>query len=258
MRLQKIAVFLLMGILLLMLSSPVNALVIKNLEFNVDGVLPSTEPDIELFNNTGQPETLLYSVSGGLLMQRTFNVNGNASYNWPEDTLTPGTLNSAMDISMEARLQVLQIEGSAGAFFQAFDGNNRYSAFFQSTGVDLPTTTGSVTIPVNVLQFHTYRLESPGNSNALNFFIDDVLKFSGSAPAQNVNGFNWGDGVTGAGNGADADWDFVRVSQTSPIPEPTTISLLGIGLFGFGANYLRRARKRFQITALRRQRTHKV
>ena len=67
------------------------AITIKNLEFNVDGVLPSSEPDIEFANSSAQTEASVYSVSGGLLEQTTFGIGvGNVSYAFP----TPGRVPS--------------------------------------------------------------------------------------------------------------------------------------------------------------------
>ena len=53
-------------------GATVHAAVVKNFEFNVDGVLPSADPQIELFVTTPSPtETEVFSVSGGLLISPT-------------------------------------------------------------------------------------------------------------------------------------------------------------------------------------------
>jgi hypothetical protein len=46
MGLQKIVIFLFIGILLLVNSQTANAVIIKDFEFSVDGVLPSADPEI--------------------------------------------------------------------------------------------------------------------------------------------------------------------------------------------------------------------
>ena len=222
-----------------------NAAVIKNLEFNVDGVLPSSDPDISLSNNTGNPESSLYSVSGGFLLQRSFGINGNASYGMPNGNPTGGSLTPALSLSMEARLRINQIEGLAGAFFQALDGTHRYSVFFSPGAVELETLgPGRHVISLDISEFHTYRIQSDCGTNAFDFYIDDALVFSGLAEASTgANGFNFGDGQTPAGHSADADWDFVRFSQpaaVAAVAEPMTLAISLLGLTGIAS--LRRRR----------------
>ncbi len=232
MGLQKICVFFFLGIVMIINLHTANAALVKNLEFNVNGVLPSADSDIDFYNNTSSSEASLYSVSGGLLMQRTFNVNGNASYHWPDSSGSPsGTLDSTLGVTMEARLQVTAINGSAGAYFQAFDGTSRYQVSFQTGSVSLLSSSGLVSHSLDITQFHTYRMETPGNSDIMNLFVNDILVLSGTAPVHTLNTFGWGDGITAPGNGADANWDFLRVSQNS-VPEPSIIALLGIVLAG--------------------------
>ena len=227
---QRCRALLAVQALLLGFAPMADAVTIKNLEFNVDGVLPSAEPDIDFNNSTSQTESSLYSVSGGLLQQSTFGVSvGNASYIFPNLSQTGGGLSSALATIMEARLSISQLAGSAGVFFQAFDGVYRYSVFFESGGLRVLTSSGNTFVSVADLSaFHTYRIQSQGSSNALELFVDDVLVLSTTAPSSSANGFSFGDGVSAAGNNGDASWDFVRVSQ---VPEPSTGVLLAMGLF---------------------------
>ena len=224
---------------LLGFTAPAGATIVKNIEFNSDGMLPSADPAISLANNTGNPETALYSVSGGVLAQRTFSVNGNASYGFPNGGLSGGGIDPSQSLSIEVRLRVGQINGLGGAFFQAFDGTHRYSVFFSPGAVQaLDASSGFEAFAIDLSQFHTYRLESQGGTNAFDFYIDDALTFSGFAAATTgLNGFNFGDGITEPGAGADADWDFVRFSQPlaeADIPEPAALVLFTLGLACLG------------------------
>ena len=191
-----------------------------NLEFNQDGVLPSSDINVNLHNNSGLPESSVYSVSGGLLEQRSFNINGNVSYNIFEQGTTNPDVSVSLGTVLEARLKVLAIQGSGGAYFQAGDGTNRYSALFTPVGVEVLTPTGNVSVPVDVSQFHTYRIESPPNSDAVTLFVDGVQMFSGTAASTSSKFIGWGDGVTPAGNGADVDWEYVRFSNGTATYSP--------------------------------------
>lgn len=219
---------------------------IKNFEFNVDGVLPSADPDTTVANNSGFPEASLYSVSGGLLQQRTISVNGNISYGVPNASLSGGTLDPTQGFSIEARLRILDIDGLGGAFFQALDGAHRYSVFFGPGAVQVLGATGFDAFAIDLTEFHTYRLETGANTNAFDFYIDGVLTHSDVAGANaSVNGFNFGDGITNPGAGADADWDFVRFSQPiaeTAVPEPGVVLIFGSALLGVAC--VRRVRRR--------------
>jgi hypothetical protein len=219
---------------------------VKNFEFNVDGVLPSADPDMTLANNSGFPEASLYSVSGGLLQQRTISVNGNISYGVPNASLSGGTLVPTQGFSLEARLRVLDIDGLGGAFFQAFDGAHRYSVFFGPGAVQVLGATGFDAFAIDLTEFHTYRLETGANTNAFDFYIDGILTHSDVAGANSsVNGFNFGDGITDPGVGADADWDFVRFSQPiaeTAVPEPVATLIFSVALIGMAGVRRRRLR----------------
>lgn len=229
---KKILVSLAVGVIIFAMVGVAGASTVS-LEFDVNGVLPSSTPSVKLYNNTGFSEWNLYSVVGGLLNQRTYNVTGNASYLSPDTALSTGTLDAAMNLTMEARLKIIRINGEGGAFFQAFNGAYVYNAFFVSSGVNVLSSVGFTTIQVDTSQFHTYRIESSGNNNAFKFLIDGNQVFNGLASANtNLNGFGWGDGISAPSNGADVDWDFVRVSQNAPVPLPGAVWLLGSGLAG--------------------------
>lgn len=202
------------------------------LEFNTHGDLPSATPGVFLYNNTGFAESSLYSVSGGFLRQQTFALNGNASYAYPNLAETGGPFSPTQTIVLESRIRVSQIVGT-GAYFQAFDGSFNMAVFLTSSGVTLPTATGDVAIRVDVFAFHTYRLEASANTRLLSFTIDGSLVFSGSAaPYSGLNGLDFGDGLTAAGNGANADYDFLSVSNDVPAtatPLPATALVFALG-----------------------------
>ncbi len=199
--------------------------ILKTFEFDEDGILPSADDDIQLFILGAADETEVYSVSGGLLEQRTFSVAGNYSYSFPDSSLLGGGIDPALNLVMEARLRILDIQGSDGVFFEAFDGANRYGPLFEETGLvffDAGNRGPSIDLSdLDLNIFHTYRVESPGNSTSFTFSEDGQIVFTGVATASTFNGFEWGDGLSTGGNGADVDWDFVRFAQPIPpsVPE---------------------------------------
>jgi len=225
---KKILCLLFVGFLFT--NSAVNASIIKNLDFTAG--LPSDEADITFYNTTGNSEASLYATNSGLLEQRTFSVDGNASYNFPDNNLLGGSFDSSLTTTIEARLRILDINGTGGSYFQAFDGVNRYSAMFSQTGLSLITTSGNQLFAVDVFNFHTYRLESAGNSDILSLFVDNALVGSVNAATNSLNGFGFGDGFTPAGIGANTDWDYLHISQTSSVPTPGAIWLFSLGLIG--------------------------
>jgi len=199
-----------------------SATTVKNLEFDTNGVLPSAEPDIEFFNSSAQTEASLYAVNGGFLEQTTFGIGtGNASYGFPDNTVTGGGLDPALATIIEARLSISQIEGLGGVIFQVFDGGNRYTVRFDAGGANVQSNSGNVFVPIASLSSsHTYRIESPGSSDELRFFVDDILELTTTAPSSSLNGFIFGDGQFSAAVNGDANWDFIRVSQVPELPYP--------------------------------------
>ncbi len=208
---------------IVLLAVPIaHSAVIMDLEFDIDGRLPSAEQNVVYCTPTGLPESNFYSVSGGQLHQRTFTTDGNFSYLWRDCFETNGALNldPALDLAMEAGLAIQRVAG-IGCYFQAFDRRYRYTAFFVPSGVQVLRAGGLVLIPVNVTNYHTYRFEVPAASGIVRYFVDGSLVLEGCAAVEtNYNGFGWGDGVGDPGNGADADWDFVRVSQGPALVSP--------------------------------------
>ena len=80
-------------------ASAQNGDILKGFHFDINGVLPSEDPQIELFNNGPKLETEVYSVAGGLLEQRTLlGGAGNYSYSFPDSTLTGGGLDSTKSL----------------------------------------------------------------------------------------------------------------------------------------------------------------
>ena len=93
---------------------------------------------------------------------------------------------------------------------------------------------------------HTYKVLIPANSSTFDFYVDGVLKVSGVSAASIGDPSSlllWGDSTLSGGNGK-ADWDFVRL--TNPVPEPTSVALLGVGGLAMLGCVIRRHRRESQ------------
>ncbi len=180
------------------------------------------QPDLAFYNATGQPDQSVMSVRDGFMEQRTFSVNESAGFTYPNAAQTGGCLSATNATIIEARINVLRINGSAGVFFQAFDGAYRYSVFLTPTGVDIPSSSGNDHVTLDVFGFHTYRLEAPGDSPRISLYYDGKLVHVTRAPDYTtLNGFSFGDGLSAPGNGGDATWDYVRFCQRPHLPAHT-------------------------------------
>jgi hypothetical protein len=195
-------------------------------DFDSDGILPN----LTIFNNTGQPNSNFYTVSGGVLQQDTSTVAGNISFLFPDVSSTGGGFSQAKATYAEARLKITSASGDSGIYLAIYDGGKSYTANFSATGV----TVGSTFVPLtDIGNFHTYRLESPPNSSILYLYRDGVLTISTTAASAPYNGFGWGDGSSSGGNHGVADWDYIEFGQLSTYtPPPSDAELADLTLIG--------------------------
>lgn len=216
-------IYLLVGIFAVSSSVALGQVTVKRLDFDTPGVLPSSDPDVSYSTTWSIPETSVFSVTGGVLNQDTTGLTGNASY-----VSYLNQLDTTLSLSLETEIDFLSISGSAGAYFQAFDGSFRYSMFFTDSGVGVATSSGNQTFPLTTIGQHVYRLESVANSSETSLFYDgNFVGTWNAAPYTGLNGWGFGDGSSPSGNWAQAGWNYVEVQQNitlSPVPEPATVS----------------------------------
>lgn len=234
MKATKMTVGLVTAIAMLALAMPTQAVMIFNMEFDVDGVYPSTEGSLPY---SGQrAETEWYTPVGGLLEQRTStNSTHPTTSNATAIYYTPDFTDPTKSLLIQAQAAFFGGFGlGVGGAVWVQDGANNFGFGFGSSGIHLQDSS-STTIAVPDTAMHLYELESPANSNAIIFRVDGATVFTGTAMATTDANFIFGDGSK-SGDGADLDWDFVRVFN--PVPEPATLGLMAIG----GLMMLRRRR----------------
>lgn len=235
------------ALLALLVSSSANADLARMYEFNQNGTLPSSEPNTVYFAqfNSGSPapELSVFSVTGGLLRQRTTGFNGAKEYLLGQASggnIINGGLDASRPLDCQARLRVLSSTGQFCASLDVIDGQNRRSVAIVASGLVVNFVT-PVTIPAfDMTQFHTIRITSPGGSNSMKVYVDGALVVDGQGvPLASSNGMQWGDlsSAFSTGQGADVDWDYIYLANTLPtVPalsrSGVAVLLLMTGLLG--------------------------
>jgi len=192
--------------------------IVKSFEFDVDGELPSTDPDIMYCSGSGGlPESSAFSVSGGFLHQDLQSLDVGHSYMFgPDCTAQNGSVDPTKFFFMEARVQLSVATGNTAAYIQVGDGIYRYELLLsEGNGVQVNTATGPQFISVDVLQPHTYSIESPGSSSTMHVYVDGNLELTANAYSNSANFFAWGGGASGDNSTSNGDWDFVHFSNWS-------------------------------------------
>jgi len=207
------------GIVVLLLLAVIatgsaSADIVKNFEFNSDGVLPSADPEIIYLAPSGNIEADIYSVSGGVLTGDHWPggsqpIKYSEMYGvWP----TNGGISPTEPWMVEIRARVVNQEG--GAYLGAFTMWNsafRFSIFFTETGVTV--IRAATHIPTNYTcdnsQWRVLRMWGAGQYFSAS--VDGVLfadNISGVNDANVLNGFFLQ--VNPHGEGAHMEWDYMR------------------------------------------------
>lgn len=194
-----------------------------SLDFDQDGILPSSQGLSYFSDPTGIAESTVFSVGGGLLSIDTFSTGGTAGYQ------LLNAFDPALNFELEFRMKVYPGTGTFGIDFEVSDSVSDFEFGFADNGITLPPgPSGRPFLPFNTTDdFHTYRVFSPGGVSGYHFFIDGVLVFSGAVVPGGDPGqrFIFGD-LTGGANGR-ADLDFIRYCQSPPACVPAPAGLIG-------------------------------
>lgn len=188
--------------------------------------------DIQIWNCSGVYEYSLFTPNSGLLQQRmSTNANCNAFF---YGGALPGGLSSSAGLDrwlptfVEARLAVVggvQATTSPGGipiFWLHTIGRSGLSVDLVAGAVGLQHGNGIAwTVPPGgITAPHTYRIEVQPNGGVplVTLKIDGVPRL-GPLPASVdwiYDGWAFGDGSVGPGDGIDIDWDYFSVSQHTP------------------------------------------
>lgn len=187
-------------------------------EFNVDGVLPSSQGAVFNGNPAGYLETDFFSVSGGLLRQDTTRWGYiNANYG------VPGVFDHSQDAVLEFRAKLIESTywyrgGVSGLLFSG-------DRFWEIALSDNSIFCCNDEIPFNPRDdFHVYRMVIPANQDEYQVYVDGQLVYTGLAGS-----FSWYEGLLMWGDASEGnavvEWDYVRLANHAPDTTPPVISV---------------------------------
>ncbi len=181
-----------------------------------------------------------YSVDGTTLSMNTMGLGDvNSTYS------QQGIIDPSLPFTICASVRVLQNESSSGFWFGSFIGDEINAVHIYTDHVRY------LTLPDFLLDgtvFHEYKYEhTPGVGS--HFYVDNQL-IGNAFPAFNgpdgQNQIGFGDGSSFPFSNGQAEiqkYTFIQNPIVRPVPEPTTVALLGIGLVGLAGAEVRRRRK---------------
>ncbi len=108
-----------------------------------------------------------------------------------------------------------------------------------------PGTRNPICVPVDMTQFHTFRLATPGGSDKqYSLWMDGVLLYTGSTQRAAVPEVSIA-GEMPMGTAYDSYWDYVRYStEYMPVPEASALMTLAGGLGALALPLMRKKRRR--------------
>lgn len=194
-----------------------SAVVVKHLGFDTDGLLPSGDSEITYLAPSGNVETDVFSVSGGILTGNNMTNSQVVKYTYPGDMYgawpTNGGISPTAPWMAEMRVRVLsQTSGHTAGSFMMWNGSHRFHIGFTLTGVRVNRSgpVSYVDYPCDTSQWHVLRMWGTGGL----FFSASV---DGVLFAENQGGVNDADVLNGFfltvnahAQGAHVEWDYVR------------------------------------------------
>ena len=206
-----------------------------------------------LWDGTGSPETVGYVAGTNSTTTFQFDTpspgfmtQGMNTSGWDSFTASGIPLSRAVGWSLAVGIEVTNTsQGIWGAHLGIGDD---VGGLYFSTGADSFTVLagGGVQSSVDVGSgYHTYLINMPAGGTDVEIFVDGspsaaAMWTADGATTPGASAVTFGDGATNAGAAA-AVWDFVNLGPAGGIPEPSSLTLLVIGLLGL-TGYRRRNR----------------